>query len=81
MVIQQIIDFLEATAPISYQENYDNAGLITGSAEWECNGALISLDATEAVISEAVQKNCNLVIAHHPIIFSGLTTRSNVSSG
>ena len=72
MVIQQIINFLEEIAPTSYQENYDNAGLITGSADWECKGALISLDATEAVIREAIQKNCNLVIAHHPIIFSGL---------
>ncbi|MEO5997232.1 MAG: Nif3-like dinuclear metal center hexameric protein [Chitinophagaceae bacterium] len=72
MVIQQIIDYLESIAPSSYQENYDNAGLITGLAGWECTGALICLDTTEAVVTEAIQKNCNLVIAHHPIIFSGL---------
>jgi dinuclear metal center YbgI/SA1388 family protein len=54
------------------QEDYDNAGLITGDAEWDCSGAIISLDATEAVILEAMEKKCNLVIAHHPIIFRGL---------
>ncbi len=72
MVIQHIINYLEAIAPLSYQESYDNAGLLTGSGHWECKGVLISLDATEAVIEEAILKNCNLVIAHHPIIFSGL---------
>jgi len=72
MVIQQILDFLEGMAPLSYQESYDNAGLITGSPDWECKGVIISLDATEAVIREAIQRNCNLVIAHHPIIFSGI---------
>lgn len=72
MMIQHIIDYLELLAPLSYQESYDNAGLITGSPFWECKGAIISLDATEAVVSEAIQKNCNLIIAHHPIIFSGL---------
>jgi len=71
-LIQHITDYLETLAPLSYQEDYDNAGLITGSASWECKGVLISLDTTEAVIREAVLKNCNLVIAHHPIIFSGL---------
>lgn len=72
MILQQIIDFLETVAPASYQENYDNAGLITGSPLWDCSGILISLDTTEAVIREAIQKKCNLVVAHHPIIFSGL---------
>ncbi len=72
MVIQRIIDYLEELAPLSYQESYDNAGLITGSGLWECKGVLISLDTTEVIIKEAILKNCNLIIAHHPIIFSGL---------
>lgn len=72
MLIQHIIDYLETAAPPVYQESYDNAGLITGSAQWECKGALVSLDTTEEVIKEAISKNCNLVIAHHPIIFTGL---------
>lgn len=72
MKISAIINELEKLAPPSLQESYDNAGLITGNANWECSGAVISLDATEEVILEAAAKKYNLVIAHHPIIFSGL---------
>lgn len=72
MKIQEIISALEDIAPPSYQESYDNAGLLTGQPNWECTGVLCSLDAIEEVISEAKEKNCNLVVAHHPIIFGGL---------
>ncbi|MFY7900456.1 MAG: Nif3-like dinuclear metal center hexameric protein [Chitinophagaceae bacterium] len=72
MQIATIISALEQFAPIVYQESYDNAGLITGNAQWNCTGIICNLDATEAVIDEAIEKKCNLVIAHHPIIFSGL---------
>jgi len=72
MKINAIIQVLEQLAPPTLQESYDNAGLIAGSAAWECTGVLCTLDATEAVILEAKQKGCNLVVAHHPIVFSGL---------
>jgi dinuclear metal center YbgI/SA1388 family protein len=72
MKIRDITTCLELIAPTSLQESYDNTGLITGDAEWNCTGALISLDATEEVIAEAVQKKCNLVISHHPILFGAL---------
>jgi dinuclear metal center YbgI/SA1388 family protein len=72
MIIQHLIDLLQEIAPPAYQEDYDNAGLITGSGSWNCTGALISLDATEDVVNEAIRKQCNLVISHHPIIFKGL---------
>ena len=72
MKIKDVIASLESLAPPPLQENYDNAGLITGDENTECNGILVSLDATEAVIDEAIKKNCNLLISHHPIIFSGL---------
>lgn len=72
MKIADIIAHLEALAHPSLQESYDNAGLITGSPAWDCTGILVSLDATEAVIHEAKQKNCNLVLAHHPVVFGGL---------
>ncbi len=72
MQIAEITLFLESLAPPSLQESYDNAGLITGSSNRECTGILVSLDATEEVILEAKAKGCNLVVAHHPIIFSGL---------
>ncbi|MEO7922096.1 MAG: Nif3-like dinuclear metal center hexameric protein [Chitinophagaceae bacterium] len=72
MKINEIISFLELQADPSLQEQYDNAGLITGQAGWDCSGIICSLDATEEVVMEAVSKKCNLIVAHHPIIFSGL---------
>ncbi|RPE09797.1 Nif3-like dinuclear metal center hexameric protein [Chitinophaga lutea] len=72
MYIHDIIQVLEAFAPLSYQEHYDNAGLIFGSPETPVTGVLLTLDATEAVLDEAKEKGCNLVVAHHPIVFGGL---------
>lgn len=72
MTIQHVVDVLENLAPPSYQENYDNAGLITGSYATACTGTICTLDCTEQVIDEAIQQGCNLVVAHHPIIFKGL---------
>jgi dinuclear metal center YbgI/SA1388 family protein len=72
MKIADIIALLESIAPPSLQESYDNAGLLTGNAGWVCTGALCTLDATEEVVLEAMQRGCNLVVAHHPIIFGGL---------
>ncbi len=72
MKIRDIIKSLEKIAPLSLQENYDNAGLLVGDNETICTGIIVSLDVTEAVIDEAIEKNCNMVIAHHPIIFKGL---------
>ena len=72
MKIADIIELLEAVAPPSLQESYDNAGLLTGNPGWVCTGALCTLDATEEVVKEAMQRGCNLVVAHHPIIFGGL---------
>jgi dinuclear metal center YbgI/SA1388 family protein len=72
MNINNIIQVLEQLAPPALQESYDNAGLITGSPSWECTGIVCTLDATEAVILEAKEKRCNLVVAHHPIVFGGI---------
>src|SRR5690242_21099437 len=72
MKIKDIISYLESIAPLSYQESYDNAGLLTGDPEWQVKNALLTLDVTEAVIAEAAEKGCNLVIAHHPVIWKGL---------
>ncbi len=72
MKIKEITDYLEKVAPLSLQENYDNAGLITGNKDEELSGVLITLDTTPEVIKEAVEKNANLVISHHPVIFRGL---------
>ena len=70
--IKDIIQYLENIAPPAYQESYDNSRLITGDSNKEVTNVLITLDATEDVVREAIDKNCNLIIAHHPIIFKGL---------
>jgi dinuclear metal center YbgI/SA1388 family protein len=72
MLLKQITQYIESVAPLAFQESYDNAGLIIGHAETEISGALISLDITEEVLDEAIQKKLNLVVCHHPIVFSGL---------
>lgn len=72
MKISEIISSLEQWASPTLQESYDNCGLLTGNAGWDCTGIICTLDATEAVVQEAIEKKCNLVVAHHPIIFSGL---------
>jgi dinuclear metal center YbgI/SA1388 family protein len=72
MQIKQITQYIESIAPLALQESYDNAGLIIGNREDEVSGALISLDITEEVLDEAIHKKLNLVICHHPIIFSGI---------
>jgi len=70
--IKDITSHLERLAPPSYQESYDNSGLLTGSPDWSVKGILITLDCLEVVVEEAIQQNCNLIIAHHPILFKGI---------
>ena len=72
MKIADVVKYLESIAPPYLQESYDNSGLLTGDMEDEIRGVLICLDSTEDIIQEAIDTNCNLVVAHHPIVFSGL---------
>ncbi len=72
MKIRDIIQHLESFAPPQYQEDYDNSGLILGDYNAECTGVLVSLDCTEELIPEAFEKNCNLIVSHHPLIFHPL---------
>lgn len=72
MLVQDILHILESIAPPHLQESYDNAGLIVGDPGQEVTGILFCLDSTEAVVEEALALGCNLVIAHHPIVFRGL---------
>lgn len=72
MTIKDICDELESIAPLSYQESYDNSGLLVGNPANTAKGVLLSLDVTEAVIQEAVDKGCNMLVAHHPLIFGGV---------
>lgn len=72
MKLFEITNYLEEVAPLRFQENYDNSGLLVGHKEMEITGAMISLDATEAIVDEAIANGCNLVISHHPILFRGI---------
>lgn len=72
MKVGDVLSVLEQWAPLQYQESYDNAGLITGKRSWQLTAALITLDCTEEVMQEAIDKGANLIIAHHPIVFRGL---------
>ena len=72
MKIREITNCLEQIAPLHFQESYDNSGLITGNKDLEVNQALITLDCTEDIVEEAIAKKCELIIAHHPIVFKGL---------
>ena len=72
MKISEITSYLEGLAPLSSQESYDNSGLIVGNGNDEVTQVLISLDCIESTIDEAIEKGCELIIAHHPIVFKGL---------
>ena len=72
MKLSDICSFLDSAVPLSFQEVYDNSGLQVGSSETEITSALIALDITEEVFNEAVNKGCNLIISHHPLIFNGI---------
>ena len=70
--IIEVVNALEKFAPLPLQEDYDNAGLQVGLTETEVSGALLCLDVTEEVIDEAISKDCNLIVSHHPLIFRPL---------
>ena len=72
MTIAQIIDYLEQLVPLSIQESYDNCGLLVGDKNVEVVSVLISLDCTEEIVEEAIEKKCQLIISHHPLIFTGI---------
>ncbi|MCX6282019.1 MAG: Nif3-like dinuclear metal center hexameric protein [Bacteroidetes bacterium] len=72
MKLLELTSFLESFAPLAFQEDYDNSGLLAGRPEQEISAALICLDITLSTIEEAISRDCNLIIAHHPFIFHGL---------
>lgn len=72
MRVKDITLFLEQLAPLPLQEDYDNAGLITGTTEQEISRVLVSLDCTEEVVEEAIREKAGMIISHHPIVFKGL---------
>ena len=72
MKVSDIVSYLETSFPLSLQESYDNSGLLCGRMDQEVTAALLCLDSIEATVDEAIAKKCELIIAHHPIVFKGL---------
>ncbi len=72
MIVSDIINYLEKIAPLDYAEDFDNVGLLVGDKNNKVTGILVTLDTLEPVIDEAIEKNCNLIVSFHPIIFKGL---------
>lgn len=79
MKIKEVAVALERFAPLPLQEGYDNAGLQVGLTETDASGALLCLDVTEDVVREAAERGCNLIVAHHPLLFRGLKCVSDAS--
>ena len=72
MNVQTIVNQLESFAPLAFQEDFDNCGLLIGNRHQTVEGILICLDVTEAVVDEAITTKHNMIVCHHPLIFKGL---------
>lgn len=72
MKVRDIASALEAFAPLPIQESWDNSGLSIGSPDDEVSGVLVGFDCTPELIDEAIERGCNMVVSHHPLIFGGL---------
>lgn len=72
MKLKELTSYLESFSPLAFQEDYDNSGLLAGDPEQDIRAALVCLDITPATISEAIRRDCNLIISHHPFIFKGI---------
>ena len=72
MKLQSIIDSIEQVAPREWQAEWDNSGLQAGEPNAEIAAVLLTVDVTEAVMQEAIDRHCDLIISHHPLLFHGL---------
>lgn len=72
MTVKEIASVLEELAPLAHAEDFDNVGLLVGNPNQKVSGVLVTLDTLESVVDEAIEKNCNLIVSFHPIIFKGL---------
>ena len=79
MTVKTICEIIEEFAPLSLCESFDNVGLLIGDAQMDVSGILITLDVTEVVLDEAIRKKRNMIISHHPLIFSGLKRLTNAN--
>lgn len=83
ITIGNITDELEKAAPLSWQESYDNAGLLCGDKNTICTGVYVCFDINESIVNKAIENNCNLIVSHHPLVFRALknfTGNDNVTN-
>ena len=79
MIVKDVTKYLEKIAPLHLQESYDNSGLQVGDYNSELKGVLVSLDVTLEVVDDAINQKCNLIVAHHPVIFGEIKSVTNNS--
>lgn len=72
MKVSELARYLDSQFPLTLQESYDNCGLQVGDADVEVEGVLLAIDVIEATVDEAVEKGCNFILCHHPLIFRGV---------
>ncbi|WP_300660470.1 Nif3-like dinuclear metal center hexameric protein [Fluviicola sp.] len=72
MQVKELVSYLNQLAPFTYQESYDNSGLLVGNPSDEVKGVIVALDCLETIIDEAILHGANVVLTHHPIVFKGL---------
>lgn len=77
MKVRDIIAAIERVAPLRLQDEWDNSGLQVGFMDNDVSKVLVCLDVTEAVIDDAIERGCELVISHHPLIFKALSQVSD----
>lgn len=70
--VKEIYEFLDESYPFETQMSFDNAGFLVGDATETVENILVALDISTAVIEEAISKNCQLIVTHHPVIFTPL---------
>ena len=80
MKLNKIIECLEKWAPPILQEEYDNSGLLIGNETNDINSIMVTLDCTEDILDEAINKKCNLIISHHPVIFKSINKLNGSNS-
>ena len=72
LTVQQIYDFIHERAPFDTQLAFDNSGLLVGRPDAAVTGVHFALDVTDQVIDEAIAKGANLIVTHHPMMFSAI---------
>lgn len=74
MLLKEFVSVLAGIAPFPLQESYDNSGIQVGSPQQKVERGLVCLDVTPDVVQEAIKKECDLIVCHHPLIFKGVTS-------